>query len=76
MNQKHQISSLFNTYPRLHDLAQKAKSKIPHVSWQYLEAGTGQEDALQRNIKAFQKDTLTPRVCKGSLDPKLETTLL
>lgn len=65
----------FNQYPAIEDLAAKAKKRIPHVAWEYLQSGTGRESLTQRNIKAFDNITFTPKFCKGILNPKIETTL-
>jgi len=65
----------FNDYPAVIDLANKAKKRIPHVAWEYLQSGTGDEDLVERNRTAFQKVTFSPQFCKGVLAPTLETTL-
>lgn len=64
-----------NQYPAIQDLADKAKKRIPHVAWEYLQSGTGDEDLIKRNREAFQKITLLPRFCKSILQPSLKTTL-
>lgn len=56
-----------NRYPAITDLAQKAKSRIPKVAWEYLESGTGDENLLKRNQESFQKIKFLPRFCKGEL---------
>lgn len=58
------------------DLAEKAKSRIPQVSWAYLETGTGRESLLQRNTQAFDKITFKPQFCQGALEPDIGTTVL
>jgi len=65
----------FNQYPAILDLANKAKKRIPHVAWEYLQSGTGDEDLVERNRTAFQKITFAPQFCKGVLAPTLETSL-
>ena len=50
--EKHR-SHLLVRYPTIGDLEQKAKKRIPHVAWEYLQTGTGREDLLQKNIDAF-----------------------
>lgn len=64
-----------NQYPAIQDLMQKAKKRIPRVAWEYLDAGTGDEDLLERNQKAFQSITFAPRFCKGMLVADVKTTL-
>jgi len=65
----------FNQYPAIIDLATKAKKRIPHVAWEYLNAGTGEEDLLEKNRAALQKITFSPQFCKGILSPNIETSL-
>ena len=67
---------LLNQYPAIRDLAEKAKKRIPDVAWAYLQTGTGAEDLLIKNRKAFSEIQLTPRFCKGDLIPNISTTLL
>lgn len=68
-------TKLNNQYPAIEDLAQKAKKRIPKVAWEYLAAGTGDEDLLERNRAAFQKITFLPKFCKGRLEASIDTTL-
>ena len=64
-----------NQYPAIKDLEKRAKKRIPNVAWEYLSAGTGDEDLLTRNRTAFQDITFLPRFCQGMLDANIETTL-
>jgi len=66
----------FNRYPAISDLAQKAKSRIPNVAWEYLETGTGREALLKKNLSAFDDITFTPRFCKGEISPTIKTSIL
>lgn len=66
---------LSNQYPAIIDLARKAKKRIPHVAWEYLSSGTGEEDLMDRNRTALQEITFLPRFCKGELNASTETTL-
>ncbi len=68
-------TALLNRYPAIEDLAKKARARIPHVAWEYLQTGTGQETLVNRNRKAFDEIILTPQFCKGPLQPKIETNL-
>ncbi len=65
----------FNQYPAISDLEAKAKERLPFVSWEYLQSGTGKEDLLQRNIDAFKHITFEPQFCKGLLQANIETTV-
>ena len=64
-----------NKYPAISDLAAKAKQRIPHFSWEYLDSGTGIEDCVQRNRDAFSAVTLTPQFMQGFIEPDTRTTL-
>ena len=75
MSYEKQQVKFSNKYPAIQDLYKKAKKRIPNVSWEYLAAGTGDEDLLERNISDFQKITFVPRFCKGELIADVETTL-
>ncbi len=66
---------LMNRYPAISDLEEKAKRRLPHVAWQYLQAGTGMDLAAQRNREALDRITLTPRFLKGPLKADTTTTL-
>lgn len=76
MGYENQKAKLFNQYPAIIDLAQKAKKRIPKVAWEYLEAGTGRESLAAKNLKAFDDITFTPQFCKGILKPNIQTQIL
>ncbi len=64
-----------NIYPLIADLAAKAKQRIPHFAWEYLDSGTGLETAIERNRNALDNILITPRFMRGDLQPDLGTTL-
>ena len=64
-----------NAYPRIADIAQKAKKRVPNVAWEYLDSGTGDESLLHANQTAFEKIRFLPRFCKGFLEARIETEL-
>ncbi|MCA0153451.1 alpha-hydroxy acid oxidase [Winogradskyella vincentii] len=64
-----------NQFPAIQDLAKKAKKRIPHVAWEYLESGTGDEALLERNRLAFQNIQFTPQFCKGHIEADISTKL-
>ncbi|MBU2647600.1 alpha-hydroxy-acid oxidizing protein [bacterium] len=66
---------LFKRYPALVDLQIKAKTRIPHFAWEYLDSGTGSEECPARNRRAFSRVTLIPRFMQGEFEPDLETRL-
>lgn len=67
--------TLHTRYPAISDLAAKAKKRIPHFAWEYLDSGTGLEDAVQRNRDAFTEVTLTPKFMQGLFEPDTRTSL-
>ncbi|MEO0474295.1 MAG: alpha-hydroxy acid oxidase [Bacteroidota bacterium] len=75
MGYAEQKTKLFNDYPAIQDLADKAKKRIPSVAWHYLQSGTGDEELIRRNKEAFEKITFLPQFCKGELQANIETTL-
>ncbi len=75
MSYEKQQAKLSNQYPAIADLAKRAKQRIPHLAWEYLSSGTGDEDLLERNEAALRQITFLPRFCKGTLDASTETTL-
>ena len=75
MSYEKKLQSYSNRYPRIEDLENKAKKRIPKVAWEYLESGTGDEHLLYRNAQAFQEIRFLPRFCKGELCADATTTL-
>ncbi|HCH22836.1 MAG TPA: alpha-hydroxy-acid oxidizing enzyme [Oceanospirillaceae bacterium] len=63
------------TYPAASDLETKAKTKLPHFAWEYLDSGTGNETLVARNRQAFDAFQFTPRVLAGELAPDLSTDI-
>ena len=70
------LTAFANTYPRVEDVAKKAKKRIPHVAWEYLASATGDEQLLAKNKDAFNDLSFLPRFCKGSLSVNTKTELL
>lgn len=69
-------SKLFSRYPSIEDLRQKARRRIPHFAWEYLDSGTGIEDCLRRNRQAFSDVLMKPRFMQGEFEPDVSTQLL
>lgn len=63
-------------YPSFADLARRAKTRIPHFAWEYLDSGTGAEHGVDRNLKALSEIRLIPRFMLGEFETDLRTTLL
>jgi L-lactate dehydrogenase (cytochrome) len=62
-------------YPAISDLRARARRRIPHFAWEFLDSGTGDDEAVQRNRDAFSAITLVPRFMQGEFEPEIGTTL-
>ena len=62
-------------YPMVEDLRAKARARLPHFAFEYLDAGTGTEECLARNRAAFGRIALEPRYLRGALEPDLTASL-
>lgn len=62
-------------YPAISDLEKKARQRIPHFAWEYLDSGTGEEECLQRNRAVFKDVTLTPQFMQGEFEPDIRCAL-
>ena len=63
-------------YPAISDLRRKAKQRIPHFVWEYLDSGTGTEATTARNRTALDKIGFTPSILHGEFEPDLSVSLL
>lgn len=75
MNYQSKLNSFQNNYPRVSDVAKKAKKRIPRVAWEYLDSGTGNEDLVKRNNRSFERISFLPRFCKGDLNANTSSIL-
>lgn len=66
---------LMNKYPRLSDLESVARRKIPGFVFAYLDSGTGQDQARDRNRDVYRSIDLTPQFLRGRVTPDISTTL-
>ncbi|MDW3652371.1 MAG: alpha-hydroxy acid oxidase [Bacteroidia bacterium] len=66
---------LMNDYPGIYDLEVKAKKRLPYVAWEYLQTGTGYEQAIERNRRRLENISLRPRFMRGKLNIDLTTEL-
>ena len=62
-------------YLAISDLRMRAQRRLPHIAWEYLDCGTGDDRGVQRNLDGLANITLLPRLLKGKLAPTIETTL-
>ena len=63
-------------YPRLTDLEQRARRRIPHFIFEYLDAGTGRDFAKDANEVAYRELHLTPQFLRGRIQLDTKTKLL
>ncbi len=63
-------------FPAIADLKARARRRIPHFVWEYLDSATGDEATLHRNRAALDAILLQPAILKGEFAPDLSTTLL
>lgn len=68
--------AMLELYPAISDLRALAQKRIPFLSWEYLESGTGDEYALPRNTESFRNVIIPPAILKGEIQPDLTTSLL
>jgi len=69
-------TSLHDRYPSIADLRQRARYRIPHFGWEYLDSGTGRDDGAARNEAELRKIALTPRLMRGLMTVDTKTELL
>ncbi|MFV2053070.1 alpha-hydroxy acid oxidase [Aliiroseovarius sp. YM-037] len=66
---------LFQRYPAISDLRTRARRRIPHFVWEYLDSGTGNEATLVRNRTELDRVLLRPSILHGELEVDLSTKL-
>ncbi|UWQ82369.1 alpha-hydroxy acid oxidase [Leisingera caerulea] len=67
---------LHQRYPGLDDLKHRAKNRLPRFVWDYLDSGTGAEQARARNRTALDRIRFLPSVLHGPMEPELSTSFL
>lgn len=63
-------------YPALSDLKSRARTRIPHFVWEYLDSATGVEATQARNRSALDKILFNPSILHGEFSPDLSTRFL
>ncbi len=63
-------------YPALTDLRARARRRLPHFVWEYLDSATGSESVKALNRARLDAVRLTPRVLRGPIAPDLTTSLM
>lgn len=69
------IEALLDRYPSVAYLKARARSRMPHFAWEYLDSGTGLETAVALNHSALDRVRLTPALLRGAIRPDISTTL-
>lgn len=67
---------LHHRYPALSDLKARARERMPHFVWEYLDSATGDESTQARNRAALDAVLFTPGALRGEPTPDLTTRLL
>jgi len=68
--------SLDDKYPSLNDLKKRAKRRLPHFAWEYVDSATGKEDQMNRNRTELDKVLFETRVLAGAYKTNQQTTFL
>ncbi len=68
--------NLHSRYPAISDLKARARRRIPHFVWEYLDSATGDEQTQRRNRAALDRVLFDPSILHGEFAPDLTTTLL
>ena len=66
---------LHQRYPAISDLKARARARIPHFVWEYLDSATGSEATLKRNRAKLDEVLLRPSILHGEFTPDLSTKL-
>ena len=68
--------TLHNRYPAISDLKARAKRRIPHFVWEYLDSATGVEATQRRNRAALDRVLFNPSILHVDFEPDLSVRLL
>lgn len=68
--------SLDARFPAISDLRARARRRLPHFVWEYLDSGTGSEATTRRNKTQIDAVRLMPSILHGEIAPDLKTSLL
>ncbi len=62
-------------YPSVHFMRERARTRLPHFAWEFLDSSTGIEAGKERNESAFREIELVPRMLPGNIEAQTETVL-
>ena len=63
-------------FPAISDLRERARRRVPHFVFEYLDSATGVEDQHQRNQEALRAVHFMPSILEGEFEPDLTTRFL
>lgn len=63
-------------YPSLADLKKRAKRRLPHFVWEYLDSATGAETQTALNRTGLDRIRFSTRILRGAPEPDLSVSLL
>lgn len=58
---------LHQSFPAISDLRARARVRIPHFVWEYLDSATGTEATLRRNRAEFDRVLFRPSILHGEI---------
>ncbi|MBV2360453.1 alpha-hydroxy-acid oxidizing protein [Thalassococcus sp. CAU 1522] len=64
------------TYPAVSDLRARARRRIPHFAFEYLDSGTGTELQVARNRQALDDVLFLPDILPGRVAPDFTTRFM
>ncbi len=68
--------SLDQRYPSLNYLKRRAKQRLPHFVWEFLDSGTGKDAARNRNRRDLDDVKLMPSILHGEFTPDVSASFL
>ena len=68
--------SLDQKYPSLDYLKHRAKRRLPHFVWEFLDSGTGKDATKDRNRRDLDAIKLMPSILHGEFTPNVSTSFL
>ena len=67
---------LDHRYPAIADLKARARARMPHFVWEYLDSATGDEAVQRRNRAGLDAVQFVPKVLRGEVAVDLTTRLM
>lgn len=64
------------THPALSDLRARAKRRMPHFAFEYLDSATGRELGAKRNRDRLDAVQFMPAILRGGITPDLSTQFM